>query len=297
MNQMTEKEVRIYKAFGLIISSDHKLFRLPFEKNEQRTDVCIHTSDNAARISESECCFSLARPGIGSFCIAHGQDIIYVPSSVNDQPGVVSTILLGVCMGAILHQRGEFVLHGSCVTRNGKTILVTGVSGAGKSTLAAEFLKNGWEMVTDDIAVIRGIEEGRPMVQSSYPSQKLWEDATERYDIASDKQTLLYTEDDRSKMNVQIDHFHEGLSPLTDVVCLYPTEQESAVVPVTGIAVVDQLMRNTYRPYMIPASQRQRHFQRCVTLSGQIRMHAVLRAKDRNTAPELYEKIIRATEA
>lgn len=199
-------------------------------------------------------------------------------------------------MGAVLHQRGEYLLHGSCVTHDDITVIVTGTSGVGKSTLAAEFLKHGWEMVTDDIALIKGIEEGHPMVQSSYPSQKLWEDAAARYNIAPDKQTLLYTEDNRSKVNVHIDHFHEGLSPLTDIVCLYPTEKECAIIPVTGIAAVDQLMRNTYRAYMIPESQRQQHFQRCVTLSKQIRMHAVLRARDRDTAPELYEKIIQATE-
>lgn len=285
-----------YKVFGLIISSDYEFLQLPTIDNDQQTDICIRVTHDFEQTCGSDFVFSFTEPEIGSFYFEHGQDIVFVPSAIGNQTGIVSTILLGPCMGAILHQRGEFVLHGSCVTRNGKTILVTGVSGAGKSTLAAEFLKNGWEMVTDDIALIKGIEEGHPMVQSSYPSQKLWEDAIARYNIAPDKQTLLYTEENRSKMNVQIEHFHEGLSPLTDIVCLYPTEKECAIISVTGIAVVDQLMRNTYRAYMIPESQRQQHFQRCVTLSKQIRMHAVLRARDRDTAPELYEKIIQATE-
>lgn len=286
-----------YRVFGLCVLSSFPIGFIATQSNLEKDAIKICPWDGFLETinSSQKICFQL--PKVGTFQVVDGQ-FVYCCPDMNQSlsNGFISVTLLGACMGAILHQRGEFILHGSCVTRGDKTILVTGVSGAGKSTLAAEFLRNGWEMVTDDIALIKGIEEGHPMVQSSYPSQKLWEDAITRYNIAPDKQTLLYTEDNRSKVNVHIDHFHEGLSPLTDIVCLYPTEKECDIIPVTGIAIVDQLMRNTYRPYMIPESQRQHHFQRCVTLSKQIRMHAVLRTRDRDTAPELYEKIIQATE-
>lgn len=286
-----------YRICGLLLLSNIEINCLIPEHSQVQYDVAVETSGHVLDQHNSEYYFEFSDRDMGLFQMVEGKTIHFSPFFTDiSNKNCLLTYFLGPCMGAILHQRGEFLLHGSCVTRNGKTILVTGISGAGKSTLAAEFLKNGWEMVTDDIALIKGIEEGHPMVQSSYPSQKLWEDAITRYNIVPDKQTLLYTEENRSKVNVHIDHFHEGLSPLTDIVCLYPTEKECAILPVTGIAIVDQLMRNTYRAYMIPESQRQQHFQRCVTLSKQIRMHAVLRAKDRNTAPELYEKIIQSTE-
>lgn len=287
-----------YKVFDLVVESDCVLSYVELwhgYRNKTKVQIQAITTGYCQKRNSRDISFEI--DDIGSFLISDGIKIVYFPALNREvDADKLATYFLGPCMGAILCQRGEFVLHGSCVTRNGKTILVTGVSGAGKSTLAVEFLKNGWEMVTDDIALIKGIEEGHPMVQSSYPSQKLWEDAITRYNIAPDKQTLLYTEDNRSKVNVHIDHFHEGLSPLTDIICLYPTEKDCDIIPVTSLAIVDQLMRNTCRAYMIPESQRQQHFQRCVTLSKQIRMHAVLRARERDTAPELYEKIIRATE-
>lgn len=284
-------------AYGLKVSVDRPMSLVYLYPQNTKSDIVIRSETISSEEGTDDHTVSFPIDELGTFRISNGNSISFCPFPERKyDDALFSLTVFGICMGTILHQRGEFVLHGSCVTRGNKTILVTGVSGAGKSTLAAEFLKNGWEMVTDDIALIKGIEEGHPMVQSSYPSQKLWEDAIARNNIALDKQTVLYTEENRSKVNVHIDHFHEGLSPLTDIICLYPTEKECDIIPVTGLAIVDQLMRNTYRAYMIPESQRQQHFQRCITLSKQIRMHAVLRARDRDTAPELYEKIIQATE-
>lgn len=287
-----------YSVCGLIICSNIVLSRLsPLNDVDVSQEQIIFVKTISEEPLETKQTFRINVENLGSFFIMEGRYIFFLQESgIPFDEHRFFIFLLGPCLAAILHQRNEFVLHGSCVTDGSKTILISGISGAGKSTLAAEFLKNGWEMVTDDIAVIKGIEEGHPMVQSSCPSQKLWNDAVERYQISANIQALLYTEENRAKMDVHIEHFHEGLSPLTDIVCLYPTDQECDVIPVTGIAVVNQLMKNTYRPYSIPESQRQQHFQRCVTLSKQIRMHAVLRAKDRDTAPELYEKIIQATE-
>ena len=36
---------------------------------------------------------------------------------------------------------------------------VFGASGAGKSTMASEFLKHGWQLLTDDVSAILNIEE------------------------------------------------------------------------------------------------------------------------------------------
>ena len=73
---------------------------------------------------------------IGCFRITGGERIAWhrQHSGVSDQD--ISTFLLGSAVGALLIQRGIFVLHGNALEKDGKAIVCMGHSGAGKSTLA-----------------------------------------------------------------------------------------------------------------------------------------------------------------
>lgn len=234
-------------------------------------------------------------------CYFRGQDLcahritggnrIEVDPGADYDPSKLSVYLMGTCMGAIHYQRGLMMLHGSCVTDGQRAILLTGDSGAGKSTLAAEFLRRGWKLITDDVSVVYD-PEGTPMVQSSYPSQKLWRDALERYERPKDDVHSLYTAGDREKYGVDVTkYFFDGRVPLELVVRLLPHEDVCSLRPVAGMTKVDQLMRNTYRRELIEAHNLQRHFQRCVTLSAKIRMAAVTRVDGGDCAGRMYELI------
>ena len=50
-----------------------------------------------------------------------------------------------------------------------------------RADLSALPLRRGWKLITDDVSVVYD-PEGLPLVQSSYPSQKLWRDALDRYE-------------------------------------------------------------------------------------------------------------------
>ena len=234
-------------------------------------------------------------------CYFRGQDLcahritggnrIEVALGADYDPSKLSVYLMGTCMGAIHYQRGLMMLHGSCVTDGQRAILLTGDSGAGKSTLAAEFLRRGWKLITDDVSVVYD-PEGTPMVQSSYPSQKLWRDALERNERPKDDVHSLYTAGDREKYGVDVTkYFFDGRVPLELVVRLLPHEDVCSLRPVAGMTKVDQLMRNTYRRELIEAHNLQRHFQRCVTLSAKIRMAAVTRVDGEDCAGRMYELI------
>ena len=199
--------------------------------------------------------------------------------------------LMGSCMGAILVQRGFMLLHGSCVTDGRRSVLITGDSGAGKSTLAAEFLKQNWKLLTDDVTCIFD-RDGVPMVQSSYPSQKLWQDALDHYDKTDNDIHSLYFSEDREKFGVNVsDSFLDGVRPLSMVVRLIPADHPTGLSSIEGMAKVDQLMRNTYRLFLIEKRHLQRHFQRCVTLAGKLPMALAIRENGKQCAAILYDKI------
>ena len=288
-----------YKAFGLTIESCTPIAQLPaIEPCE--SDVRIVWADFADLPKEQR---QYTNPH-GNFF--RGQDncrhritggnLIEVERLENYDPAKLGVYLMGSCMGAILIQRGFMLLHGSCVTDGRHAVLITGDSGAGKSTTAAEFLKRGWKLVTDDVTCI-DVQDGVFMVRSSYPSQKLWQDALDRYEKKEKDIHSLYFDNEREKFGVNVaECFFDGVCKLSMVVRLMPEDAPCSLRPMEGMTKVDQLLRNTYRIKMIQPGDAQRHFQRCVTLSTQIPMALAIRENGKDCAPMMYEKITKFLE-
>lgn len=290
-----------YHAFGLHIASDFFVASMPPEEGEHEPDVRIVRADlsgygisfDQCVIKKSEHRFGFERAGV--FRVTGGSLIEAdpLPGCTGQHLGV---FLMGSCMGAILHQRGFMPLHGSCVTDGVRSILITGDSGAGKSTLAAEFLRRGWKLLTDDVSAVYDVETA-PMVRSSYPSQKLWQDALDHYERPDSDVHSLYFSENREKFGVDVRRFFlDGSAPLSMVVRLIPADAACSVSPIEGMAKVDQLVRNTYRSYMIAPKDLQRHFQRCVTLSTKLPMALAVRENGKQCAGELYEHITKYME-
>lgn len=290
-----------YRAFGLVLASEFPIIQVPVASSDEAPDVFLRRAD-LSQVEIPEDSFLIRDNDVrfliddaARFRITNG-NLIEADCVENCSEEYLAVFLMGSCMGAILHQRGLLPIHGSCVTDGGRSVLITGDSGAGKSTLAAEFLANGWKLLTDDVSVIKDIE-GTPVVQSSYPSQKLWQDSLEHYDRQLERIHSLYARDDREKYGVSVaDLFYTGIAPLSHIVRLIPSELETQIQPIDGFARVHQLMCNTYRPYMIVGDGRQRHFQRCVTLSEKVPMSLVIRKNGEQCAARLYELICNAME-
>ena len=51
-------------------------------------------------------------------------------------------------------RRGDLVLHGALVGRDGQALLVIGHSGAGKSTVASAAMRLGWQVLSDDLVIV-----------------------------------------------------------------------------------------------------------------------------------------------
>lgn len=294
---MSMNEINKYRAFGLVISSEFPIIQVPDAEKDEEPDVVICHSDltgyNIPRdrflIENGAVMFGVR--DIGNFRVTDGKriEVDCVKKGSDDH---LAVYLMGSCMGAVLHQRGWMPLHGSCVTDGNRAVLITGDSGAGKSTLACEFLSHGWLLMTDDIAAVKDVES-TPMVQSSYPSQKLWQDSLKQYCEREGQVHSLYFNENREKFGVAVtDMYYDGVMPLSLIVRLIPVDTKSCILPVEGFARVNQLIYNTYRLYMVAEEKQQRHFQRCVTLSLKVPMALVLREKNTQCAVQLYKMIV-----
>ncbi|UZK69475.1 HprK-related kinase A [Sphingomonas sp. S1-29] len=76
---------------------------------------------------------------------------------------------MGMNLQMALAQRRYLLLHASCVERDGRAVLMTGISGAGKSTLAALLMARGWRLMGDEFALVdpeTGLVHGFPRLVS-----------------------------------------------------------------------------------------------------------------------------------
>jgi hypothetical protein len=181
----------IFKAFGLTISSCIDFLELPAAASGD-PDVAVVYGDvpwELPGVKHKGVCYQaipgqvlLQLDGIARFWVRDGKEIVIErhPDAGDDD---VRLFLLGSPFGALLHQRGQLVLHGSMVKVDDGCVIFSGPSGVGKSTLAAALRQRGYPCLSDDVCAISLGENGVPYAVGSYPQVKLWPDSLEHLGI------------------------------------------------------------------------------------------------------------------
>ncbi len=181
---MTDQTVwHRYSAYGLTIRSQIPLAELASNGTcEGDGEVLVTLGEDPGWISsvqETFRCFRVTRQeaqfwfkGVGAFVVRDGSQIIAIPENGLDH-GILRIYIQGMLMAAVLHQRGMCVLHASVLEVNGAALAFLGPVGAGKSSLAAALYSRGHRVLADDNAAI-SFCAGIPMIQSAYPSLKLF---------------------------------------------------------------------------------------------------------------------------
>jgi hypothetical protein len=119
---------------------------------------------------------------VGRFLVSDGREIRFSPAS-DATPAAVQSILLSIVAGAVLHQRGAFPLHASCVEMDGSAIAIAGPAARGKSTLAAALVARGARLISDDISVVQTGTDAPCVVQGAL-GMRLWPDAIDSAGVA-----------------------------------------------------------------------------------------------------------------
>lgn len=267
--------MRCYEAFGLKIESDWELPELR-EASFASADVEFRrggVSDFAdlgdARLLVQPGRFVAKLEGVGRFCVRDGREVL-VELDERAAEADARLYLLGLCMGALLTQRGVLVLHGSAVKLNGKAVAFLGASGLGKSTLANAFrLLKGCQFITDDLCVVAFPQCGKPHLLPGYGQTKLWPDAMASLGIESEGTRLLGT--GLEKRGVALD----VVSREVEIAGIFILEVEGArelrVEKLRGSNAVMGLVKETYRSGFLEVSGLQaEHFLQASKLAGDV---------------------------
>jgi len=209
----------------------------------------------------------------GRFLIEDGRRITWALAPGQDLASL-RLFLLGSALGALLTQRGVFVLHGNAIRVGDGALVCVGPSGAGKSTLAAGLLGRGLRALADDVVAL----DARGRVLPGLPRIKLWQDAAEK--LALDTQGLNRLRPGIEKFSVPMEDGAEwGAQPLRGVYELHVHRKDSVEIePVRGIERVKLLQLNLYRQnFQAVQPTRPEHLMMLARLSGATRVARVRR--------------------
>lgn len=204
-------------------------------------------------------------PEVARFVVRDGREIIVDPHPFVDED-TLRAYLLGSALGAMLHQRGLIVLHGNAIRIGDGCLVCVGPSGAGKSTLAAEFMRRGYRILSDDVVPV----DGKCRALPGFPRLKLWQDAASRLDICTD--ALRRVSPNVAKFNYPLSDlaFSTESVPVRWIYALsVSTDSPLGIAPVRGMGRLIPLHANTYRFGFLEAMGLQaEHLEGCGRLAG-----------------------------
>jgi hypothetical protein len=219
--------------------------------------------------------FMFEVPQVARFLISGGSDIAIDPAPGIDEASL-RVFLLGSAFGALLLQRGLFVLHGNAIEIDGQCLICVGPSGIGKSTLTAAFMKRGYRVLADDVVPI----DDNGFAIPGFPRIKLWQDVADK--MAIDTVNLSRIRPNLEKFNLPLgDNFCAIPRPVSHICVLSEHHGETVnTTPITGLEKFPLLKVNTYRPRFMAGMNLQReHLRQCSSLAGKVRMAKVQRPK------------------
>lgn len=177
-----------------------------------------------------------------------GCEIVIEPYIPPDAPDI-RVFLFGTVFALVCFRRGLLPLHASVVQLGDKAVAFTGVSGAGKSTQAAIFLKRGYPILADDVAVTE-VRDGRVMVLPAFPRLKLWRDAMDG--LSFDTAGLERSRAQLEKFHVPVGAFVREPLPLASVYHLDDVNDPrlEATRKLVGVEAFQHMKQAVYRAGM-----------------------------------------------
>lgn len=297
-------KTNMYKIFGLRVLSEIQLPELPrINEQEETMEVIIRTADLFQKWSEftnTEQNFVVDKnvvmiriPDTAIFSIQEGKQIIVSPMG-NACEDKIRLYILGICMGALLMQRGILPLHGSAINIDGKVYAILGNSGAGKSTLAAAFLSKGYTLLSDDVIAVTVSADKTPIVIPSYPQQKLWAESLNAFGMGTASYNPLFERETKYAVPVQSHFFSEPL-PLAGVIELTKTEDENVeLIRMEGLERLRTLFFHTFRKFLVTQLKlTEWHFTTSTSVINKVDMFHLKRPNNRFTAHELVSIILK----
>lgn len=292
----------LHKAYGLSIDTDVLLPELSLTSAETvgNIDVQIRQASLVAPegyealqqmgpfLWASRTCLWLQVPGVVTFLVREGRQILFDPVAGVDEDSI-RVFLLGSAIGALLMQRGLLVLHGNAVRIGDRCLICLGHSGAGKSTLATAFSLRGYEILADDVVPVTADGWVLPGIARA----KLWADSIAHLGIEA--AGLQRIRPMLEKFSLPLER-SPALEPIA-LGALYILDKHKLASPtietLQGVQRFEKLCEHNYRPRFIDAMGLQaQRFSLCAAVAGKVKVKQLMRSSSAFDVDSLVDRIL-----
>lgn len=297
-----------YRAFGLSIESEWPLTELAETDDGAvgEPDLRIVLADIGRPIpppdAPSQFDFGdpqgvvMLWPHVGGFRIRL-PDVIEMRPAETARPEYVAFPLLGPVIAWYLHLRGRMILHASALVWRGQAFGFMGDKMAGKSTTAAAFLRDGGQLLTDDLLVFDMDDPAGPAVQPAFAQLKLSEESAESVPVEGAEALPLIIEGFPKRQH-RLDRLADRPDGFDALFVLRRGGERARVEWLDQTEALTQLARFSYNvrfdtapPEML---DRRRHFQHCAALARAVKVGVLHIPADLDRLPETVESVGRA---
>lgn len=222
------------------------------------------------------------------FAISPAGDHVQVIWSHNFPADDVPAFLLGPVIGCVLRLRGVLALHAGVVAVGDEAIAIIGDKGAGKSTLIGEFARQGFPILSDDVAPLF-VQDNQILAHPGYPRLRLWPETLSFLGIPF--HGLPKVESIFSKRYVDLSTSLEAADwrfinlphPVKRIYWLAPRGESDgkngaetpAIAPVAGQEKLNLLLQNCYVDYVLDQAGRTQQFRQLIQLASYLPIYRV----------------------
>lgn len=231
--------------------------------------------------------------GVGKYA-ACGGSLIRVAPEPDAKPEDIQLFLTGALFGLLLHQRGIFPLHASCVAIGGTGVAFAAPSGEGKSTLVASMVDRGATFVSDDICVMTPVTNGNASVWPGAARVKL--DETGLALLNGARSELEPVGGPRGKYHLPIETSSDWQSPvpLKKVYLLSSAQGDPRIERLTGLDAISALVDETYfLTYAVGLGVRSQIFRLAAAISHTLIVSRLIRPRGLEHMPAVLDLIER----
>ena len=294
-----------YRIHGLKVASDYRMeaaYAIPAFSAAER-DVWVHegvldewltTEPDGEKIKGSGLFYRYEKTrgwvraiGNGCFLMQNRNEIIYQLKE-GHEPLFIAEVILCLCLGIIIIQKGRLIIHGSGILWGNRAVIISGQSGSGKSTLAQAILRDGGIFMSDDAAAVV-LDEGKAFVYPGYPQQKLTASAAKAYMLDTAKLIPLPKEGGEEKFALRFKEWYAGEKEELHAMIILRVDdvEHGKIKKITGSEKLKRFTDNLYKynAYKTMGFSKE-HFMASVQIASQIELYELIRPVNGLTVEE-----------